>query len=475
MKLPLPHTFLLCLLTTGPTLLADTPADPAVIYEQPKIALLHARVVDGFGNPAQENQTLLLEHGRISAVGHSDTVPIPADAEVIDLTGKTVLPGLVMVHEHNFYSSLVGGPFHMNYMEYSFPRMYLAAGVTTARTTGSLEPYTDLELKTRIDRGTSLGPDYHLTAPYVDGQGTGIAQLHGVQDPHDAARMITYWAAEGFTSIKLYVSLPEAEMLTAIDTAHAHGMQVTGHLGRVSYREAAAMGIDNLEHGFLAASDWMPGRLPDTPSTPGDIYQSIADLDPASPEVATVMADLINRGVALTSTLAIFETFTGGRPTVGEAELAALAPPLRESYLKTWATINQADDAMRKKAWENNLVMEAEFFRRGGTLVVGTDPTGYGGCLAGYGSWRAIELLVEAGLTPLEAIQCATSNGARLLGIAARTGSIIAGHEADLIIVDGHPDQNIADLRKTETVFKDGVGYDSATLFESVAGKVGIQ
>ncbi len=451
----------------------NLPDDPSVSITDPIIALTNARIIDGLGNPASEGQTIVLRNGRIGAVGASPK--IPADAVVHDLSGKTVMPGLVMVHEHSFYSSMVGGPFHMNYMEYSFPRMYLAAGVTTARTTGSLEPYTDLELRERISRGEAIGPKYHLTAPYVDGIGTGIAQLHGVKSPTDAARMIKYWAAEGFTSVKLYVSLPAAEMDTAIKTAHANGLQVTGHIGRVSYREAAAMGIDNLEHGFLAASDWAPGRMPDEPANIGKIYDSIAEVEPQSDDVTKVIQHLVDENVAITSTLAIFETFTRGRPPAGEAELAALAPALRESYLKTWAAISQSDNQTRVNAWNNNLAMELEFFNRGGLLVVGTDPTGYGGCLAGYGSWRAIELLVEAGLSPLEAIQCATSNGAQLLGILDQTGTIEVGKAADLIIVNGNPDETIADLRKTETVLKDGIGYNSTTLFNSVAGMVGIQ
>lgn len=449
------------------------PDDPAVTITAPHIALINARIIDGLGRPARENQQILLAEGRVKNIGAD--IKIPHDTEIIDLAGKTVLPGLVLAHEHNFYSSLVGGLFHMNYMEYSFPRMYLVAGVTTARTTGSLEPYTDLELRDRITRGEAIGPDYHLTAPYVDGIGTGIAQLHGVKNPADAARMIKYWAAEGFTSVKLYVSLPTAEMETAIRTAHQHDLQVTGHIGRVSYREAAALGIDNLEHGFLAASDWVPGRIPDEPVNIGKVYESISKVDPTSNEVTNVIQHLVDEEVSVTSTLAIFETFTRGRPPAGDAELAALAHPLRESYLKTWASISQSDNETRIDAWNNNLRMEVEFFNRGGLLVVGTDPTGYGGCLAGYGSWRAIELLVEAGLSPLDAIKCATRNGAELLGIADQTGTIEIGKAADLMIVDGNPDETITDLRKTETVFKDGIGYDSPALFKSVAGMVGIQ
>ena len=141
----------------------NLPDDPSVQSTDPVVALRNVRIIDGLGNPAREGQTIVLKKGRISAIGES--IPIPSDAVVHDLNGKTVMPGLIMANEHSFYSSMVGSPFHMNNLEYSFPRMYLAAGVTTARTTRSLEPYTDLELRERIERDDSIGPGYHLTAP----------------------------------------------------------------------------------------------------------------------------------------------------------------------------------------------------------------------------------------------------------------------------------------------------------------------
>jgi hypothetical protein len=390
---------------------------PFIAVKAPVIALTHARVVDGLGRPALENQTVLLRDGKIAAVGADSAVAIPEGATVRDLTGKTVVPGLVMAHEHLFYSSITKGPFHMNQMEFSFPRLYLAAGVTSARTTGSLEPYTDLQVKRRIDAGEYVG----------------------------------------------------------ITTAHQRGLQVTGHIGMVSYREAAEIGIDNLEHGFMAMSDLVPNRKPGDPANPVSTRRSLEALDPESPAVNELIKFLVGKRVALTSTLAIFETFTPGRRVATTAELDTLAPPLRESYLTRWAAINVQNNPTSKAAFANNLKLEGKFFRAGGLLVCGTDPTGYGGVIAGYGNWRAIELLVEAGLTPLEAIQVATSNGAKLLKIDAQTGSIEAGKAADLIIVNGDPSKDISDLRKAEIVFKDGVGYDSKKLFESVRGLVGIQ
>ena len=465
-----------CLMLSASVRAADAvPGDPIVTLNAPVIAFTHARVIDGLGHPAAEGQTLVIRDGKIESVGPDAAAKIPAGAVVRDLSGKSVLPGLVMVHEHLFYSSLAGGPFHVNQMEYSFPRLYLAAGVTSARTTGSMEPYTDLELKARIDHGQAFGPKLHLTAPYFDGPGTGITQLHAVPTPAAATRMVNYWADEGFTSIKVYMNLPADVMGATITAAHARGLQVTGHIGRVSYREATELGIDNLEHGFMAMSDLIPGRKPGDAGNALGNYKVLESLDPASPAINDLIKLLVDRHVAVTSTLAIFETFTPGRRVAGKAELEALAPPLRESYLTRWSAINVANSEMMRKAFAKDLQLEAKFFRAGGFLVAGTDPTGYGGCLAGYGNWRTIELLVEAGLTPVEAIEVATHNGAKLLKIDAQTGSIEPGKAADLIVVNGDPAKTISDLRKTETVFKDGIGYDSQRLFDSVKGLVGIQ
>jgi len=446
-----------------------------VAVRAPVVVLTHARVIDGLGNATLENQMLVIRDGKIAALAADGSVPIPEGATVRDLTGKTVLPGLVMVHEHLFYSSISKGPFHMNEMEFSFPRLYLAAGVTSARTSGSLEPYTDLHVKENIALGLSPGPKLHLTAPYVDGPETGIAQLHGVKDAADAVRLVNYWADEGFTSVKVYINLPRDVMGATIQTAHARGLQVTGHIGKVTYREAAELGIDNLEHGFMAMSDLIPDRKDGDSSAAQKNYRTLENLDPESPAITGLIQLLVSKHVALTSTLAIFETFTPGRRVCTQAELDILAPPLRESYLTRWSAINIQNDETKKKAFAKNMQLEVKFFRAGGLLVAGTDPTGYGGCIAGYGNWRAIELLVEAGLTPREAIQVATSNGAKLLGIIKETGSVEVGKAADLVVVDGAPDHNISDLRKTEIVFQDGIGYDSKKLFDAAKGLVGIQ
>jgi imidazolonepropionase-like amidohydrolase len=311
--------------------------------------------------------------------------------------------------------------------------------------------------------------------PYFDGEGTNISQLRPVKSPAAAVRMMDYWADEGFTSAKMYINLPADIMAAAITEAHRRGLQVTGHIGKVSYNEAADLGIDDLEHGFMAMSDFIAGRKPGDPSNPVGTYRSLEVLNPDGPEINALIQKLVAKHVAVTSTLAIFETFTPGRRIDSAAELATLSPPLRETYLSNWAAVNAKNSPMAVHAFAKDMALEVKYFRAGGLLVAGTDPTGYGGVVAGYGNWRAIELLVEAGLSPIDAIKVATSNGARLLGIDGETGSIEAGKAADLVVVNGNPAAAVSDLRKTETVFKDGVGFDSKRLFESVAGSVGIQ
>ncbi len=469
------HPALLALLAM--VVRAQAPAFDPVALKAPVVALTHARVIDGLGHAPLADQTLVLADGRIAALGASADVKIPDGATVRDVSGKTVLPGFVMTHEHLYYSSIakVGAPFHINEMEASFPRLYLAAGITSARTTGCIEPDTDLEVRDEINAGKMFGPKLHLTSPYFDGPNIGIAQTHEVKSAAAAVRKVNFWADEGFTSVKVYTTLSREIMAATIDAAHKRGLQVTGHIGTVSYREAAEIGIDNLEHGFLAASDFIPDRKPGDPSNPLLAYRAMEHLNPDAPEVNDLIRFLVEKHVAITSTLAIFETFTAGRRPAGAAELEALAPPLRESYLARWAAIATQNNPTMKAAFAKDFALEKKFFQAGGLLVVGTDPTGYGGCLAGYGSWRAIELLVEAGLTPLEALQVATSNGAKLLKIDGQTGSVVVGKAADLIVVNGDPSQDIADIRKAELVFKDGVGYDSKKLFDSVKGSVGIE
>ncbi|HET7457184.1 MAG TPA: amidohydrolase family protein, partial [Gemmatimonadaceae bacterium] len=436
-----------------------------VSVDAPVVALTHARVIDGTGAAARDDQTVVIDGGVIRAVGDAASVAVPAGAKVVDLTGRSVMPGLVMVHEHMFYPS--GGGAIYNEQGFSFPRLYLAGGATTIRTAGNVSGYADLEIKKRIDAGLIPGPAMDVTAPYLEGRTSFTPQMHELTDAADARQTVAYWADRGATSFKAYMHITRAELKAAIDEAHRRGLKVTGHLCSVSFREAAALGIDDLEHGLVVASDFVSDKKPDECPAAG-VTGSLAGLDVASTPVQSLIKELVARHVALTSTLTVFETFAPGRPAAPAGALDAMLPEARDQYLRRRVQIATQASSPWAALFAQEMQFERDFFRAGGLLLSGTDPTGYGGVVAGYSNQRELELLVEAGLTPLEAIKVATLNAAQYMGRADRVGSIAAGKRADLVVVRGDPSRTIADVEHVETVFKDGVGYDSAKLFGSV-------
>ena len=324
-----------------------------------------------------------------------------------------------------------------------------------------------------LARGEKPGPWIDATAPYLEGPGMGFNQVTILRDSSDARKLVEYWADQGATSFKAYMNITRDELKAAADAAHKRGLKITGHLCSVTYREAADAGIDDLEHGFFAMNDFMPGKNIDTCSGRGGAAQSmLAQADPESAEVQALFRYLIDKKIAVTSTLTIFETFTPGRPMPPGTDV--LIEPLREQFAQRYASTQRNTQSVYAKAFPKGMAMELAFAKAGGTLIVGTDPTGGGGVIAGYSNQRALELLVEAGFSPLEAIRMGTLNGATYLGRGALTGSIAVGKLADLVIIDGNPAASIGDIRKVQLVFRQGVGYDPAALIESVKGKVGL-
>jgi enamidase len=455
---------------------AQTTARPAdvrqfISVDAPITALTHARVIDGTGATARDGQTIVIERGLIRAVGDSTHIAIPAGATIVDVAGKSVMPGMVMVHEHVFYPS--GGGSVYNEQAFSFPRLYLAGGVTTARTAGNMAGYADLELKHAIDSGRTIGPSLDVTAPYLNGPGLPIYQVHALSGPADATQMVNHWADRGATSFKAYMHITRDELRAAVVAAHKRKLKITGHLCSISFREAATLGIDNLEHGLIVASDFVKDKQPDV-CPPAGVLPSLVALDVAGPEVTSLIRFLISKHVAVTSTLTVFETFTPGRPQAPKGAVDAMLPEARDQYTRRWAAISTQANSPYTAIFPKEMQFELAFYRAGGQLLAGTDPTGYGGVVAGYANERELELLVEAGLTPLEAIKVATLDGAKYLGRSATVGSIAVGKHADLVVVRGDPSTRIADIENIETVFKDGIGYDSPKIFASVKGQVGL-
>jgi enamidase len=439
-----------------------------VKHTDPVIALTNVRVIDGTGAPAKENQTLVISEGAIAEVGDASRVKVPEGAVTIDLTGRSVIPGLVMVHEHLYYPT--GGGVYGQFGA-SFSRLYLAGGVTTMRTGGNVNGVMDIKMKDEIEAGRQAGPAIDATAPYLNGQNSFL-QMHGLKDPDDARMQVDYWVKMGATSFKAYMNITRAQLGAAVEEAHKRGLKVTGHLCSVSYSEAADLGIDNLEHGFLAATDFVADKKPDTCPGQGAGQQTIAALDENGAPFKALVQKLVDRKVALTSTLTVFETFTPGRPKPPGLEV--LVAPLREQYEANYERTAKNANSVYVRLFPKAMALERAFARAGGLLIAGTDPTGGGGVIPGYSNHRQVELLVEAGFTPLEAIGIATLNGAKYLGRDARIGSIAAGKAADLVVINGNPAASIADIRNVETVFKGGVGFDPQKLIDSVRGRVGL-
>jgi imidazolonepropionase-like amidohydrolase len=450
-----------------------------VKVDAPVVVLAHVRVIDGTGAPARQNQTVILSQGKIAEISDAPSAQFPKDAQILDLQGHTVIPGLVGMHDHLFYpmSDAIFGE-----MAISFPRLYLAAGVTTIRTGGALEPYTDIEIRNQIDRGEAPGPKMHVTGPYLEGKGTFALQLHQLTGPDDAVRTVNYWLDEGVDNFKIYNFVTADEMSAAINAAHKRGAKVTGHLCSIGFREAAALGIDDLEHGLLVDTEFFPWKKPgECPETPKDL-DFLSKLDVKSGAVHELILELVKHKVAITSTLPVFEVEVPGRPSIQPRVLEALSPEARTAFLAN--KVRMGDSARLKRiygsevsptiaAFKKEMEFEYAFAQAGGLLLAGEDPTGIGGVLAGFGDQREVELLVEAGFTPLEAIHIATFNGAQYLGDADRIGTVAAGKQADLVVIKGDPSKKIEDIENVEIAFKDGIGYDSAKLVESVRGMAG--
>jgi imidazolonepropionase-like amidohydrolase len=436
--------------------------------DAPVVALTNVRVIDGTGAAPRENQTIVIKGGMIAALGDAAQVKPPDGATVLDLTGKSVMPGMVMVHEHLYYPT---GPGVYGQLGESFVRLYLAGGVTTMRTGGNVNGFMDLKLKRLIDEGQKAGPAIDATAPYLNGPNT-FSQMRDMKGPDDAKRQVDYWADEGATSFKAYMNIRRDELGAAIQEAHKRGSKITGHLCSVTYNEAADLGIDNLEHGFLAATDFVTDKQPDVCPGQGRGQQTIAALDENGEPFKALVKKLVDKHIALTSTLTVFETFTPGRPLPPGLDVLLLQ--LKEQFLQGYIRAQQNQQSVYHKLFPKALALERAFVKAGGLLIAGTDPTGGGGVIPGYSNQRQLELLVEAGFTPLEAISIGTLNGAKYLGRDNRVGTLATGKQADLIVINGNPAAAIADVRKVELVFKQGVGFDPVALIDSVKGKVGL-
>jgi imidazolonepropionase-like amidohydrolase len=456
---------------------------PYIRHATPRIVLSHVRVIDGTGVPAVDDRNVTIERGRIAAIEAGADVAAAPDTTVLDMSGRTVLPGLVGMHEHMYYIARPNldaaghseDPLVVPQMSFSAPRLYLAAGVTTVRTAGSVEGYADINLRDQIDAGRLVGPHMDVTAPYLEGRSDLFLQMHQLKGADEARRFVDHWADMGATSFKAYMDITRAELSAAIQAAHKRGLKITGHLCSVTYPEAIQLGIDNLEHGFFVDTELAPDKQEDVCPLK-DSGTFLEHTDPTGPEAKALIESLVTHHVAITSTLPVFENSLPNRPPLNPRAMEALTTEARTAYLyarNRAAGLPAEAAATRTTVFTRGLAMELAFAKAGGLLIAGCDPTGNGGTIPGFADQREVELLVEAGFTPVEAIRVATLNGATYMGRQKTTGSIEVGKNADLFVVNGDPGRTIADIENVEMVFKDGVAFDSRKLLESVKGRYG--
>ena len=443
-----------------------------VAYDEPVIAIVDVRIIDGTGAAPVEGQTILIVGDSIAAIGNTGEVTVPENAATIDLEGHTVVPGFVGLHNHTFYTTSK----RRVQLNVTAPLLYLASGVTTIRTTGSAAPYSELNLKRAVEEGSQIGPRLFVTGPYITG-GSGMTYMTRLASPEDARRVVRYWAEEGVDWFKAYTLISQEELAAAIDEAHKLGIKVTGHLCSVSFKEAVALGIDNLEHGFFTNSDYDTSRGRN--ECPDQLETGLLDVEIAGEEVQSTFQVMIENGVPMTSTLAVYEMYVPGRPVADQRTLDAMSNEVREEYLNTYNQVQEQagnpDYPYAAGLFEKALAYEYAFVQAGGLLGSGVDPTGFGGALPGFGDQRNYLLLLEAGFSPVEVIEIMTLNGAKVLGIEQNLGSIEQGKLADLVIINGDPITNPEDINQVKYVFKDGRGYDSSKLIKAVHGLVGLR
>ena len=413
-------------------------------------ALLGATLIDGAGGPPVLDSAVVIKKGRIVAAGPRNKVKVPKDATVLDEKGKTVLPGLWDMHAH--FEQVEWGP------------IYLAAGVTTVRDCGNEFEFITA-VRDAIAQGRGLGPRL-LLAGIVDGTGKLALGVQRVDTPEQARAWTDKYHQAGFQQMKIYSSVKLEELEVIAQEAHRLGMTVTGHVpvGLNAYQVIEA-GQDQINH-LTYIVDIMHAPFPEG-TKPLDRLKAMVEMDLTSPQAQKALAFLKAHGTVVDPTIALQEFFTAStaKPTASFEPGVLKVPVELSSQL---ADVGQPGPyaELREKMFQKQLAVIGMLHRAGIPIVAGTDQT-----VPGYSLHRELELYVQAGFTPMEAIQAATIVPARVMGFDKELGTVQPGKRADLIVVNGDPLERIQNTRNVEYVITNGVMYNAAELWRSVGFK----
>lgn len=379
---------------------------------------------------------------------------------VIDGAGSTVIPGFVATHNH----------LHMpgaTFLGEAGARLYLAGGVTTMQTTGAAEPLSELQLKQDIEQGKVAGPYIVATGPYFTGP-DGNAVMLRMTDAEAIDKEIGQWVDRGVSWFKVYRHTTEPQLKTIIESAHKRGAKVTGHLCSITMKQAAELGIDGIEHGFIHAYDFAEDKSAGE-CNGSNSFRSSLDIKGASLKALHEL--LIAEKVAISSTPSIFEAQTPKTP-INPAYKTYLAPHLLERAENYLQRREKADDSWYfKPEWlQRTLAHDRLFLKRGGLLTIGPDPGLHS--IPGFADQRNFELLIQGGFTIQEAIQVMSANGAKLLDFEDR-GYVKEGYRADLILVKGDLESTPQNINDIKLIIKNGVTYTPQDLRKGLEGQLG--
>ena len=416
----------------------------------PTLAITGATLIDGTGAAPVEDAAVVIHKGRIVAAGPRAKVKIPHGAQIVDAQGKTILPGLWDMHAH--FEQVEWGP------------IYLAAGVTTVRDCGNeLEFIT--AVRDAIAQGRGLGPRL-LLAGVVDGSGPMAIGVERVDTPEQARLWTNRYHAAGFQQMKIYSSVTLENLKAVADEAHHLGMTVTGHVpqGLTAYQTVPA-GEDQINHISYIA-DIMQPPLPDN-ATRAERRNAAANLDVDSAEAKKALTFLKDHHTVVDPTIALFELFTAttAKPPASFEPGINKIPQILAQQLTDVGPPNENSE-VGEKIFQKSIAIVGALHRSGVPIMAGTDQA-----VPGHSLHREIELYVQAGFTPMEAIQAATLVPARVLGLEKETGTVEKGKRADLILINGNPLEDIHNTRNVEYVITNGTMYHTAELWQSVGFK----
>ena len=428
----------------------------SVIRRPRAVVFRNANLFDSEAGQLRPRTTVVVTGNRITAVGPDGSVTNPAGAEVVDVGGKTLMPGMWDMHVH---SSDDDGLFHM------------AGGVTTVRDLANDVDET-LRRRKRFDEGTLIGPRMIL-AGFIDGPGPFAGPTKALVATRDSALLwLDRYAKLGYEQIKLYSSLDTALVPFIIAESHKRGMRVSGHVPNgMTAEEFVRAGADELQHvNFLFLNFWRDSvkdtRTPERFTAPG---QRAALLDLQSPRVTRFVQLLRDRRTVIDPTLVAFEGMYIGRAGVVSPSYAAIAdrvpPTVRRGFLQGGLPVVDSLDQRYKDSYAAFLKMVKTMYDAGVTIVAGTDD------FAGFALHRELELYEAAGIPRAEILRIATIGAAKVMKRDKELGSIAPGKLADLIIVDGNPLERMSDIRRVTFVMKDGRIYDPRAMYTAIGVK----